>query len=389
MLGDPTVRIALVLIGPGVLAVFGLAFVCAWLLERKRHYLLLLAGACLFFTTGVTSQVLGWPPQAGANALVSGGIYTAAVLLACQGILDRSNKTLGATFHIAAFLTVVSLLWYFYYVDRNLLIRIYVQNFAYGLILLVTALRLTSLIHGRHVDRILFWVLLLFAIQFFPRTILTIGFTAPLGNKPFGSTLFWQVLQLSLAVLGASLALAVLAAAVTDLIEDLRRERDTDSLTGVLNRRGFEDRAIVLLGRLASAPVSLLICDLDHFKRINDTYGHPMGDNVLQAFGQILLQTAPQNAVIGRIGGEEFVLLLPNTDLQNAHRIAEQLRKLIEGSTFSWFSGVLTASFGVAERQSDDDYVKLFQRADGRLYQAKAAGRNRTIASDLALLIHG
>lgn len=369
------------------MTVFGLAFLCAWLVERKRHYLLLLASACLLFTVGAMSQVLGLPPQPGVNALVSGGIYTLAVLLVSEGISVRSNKSLGTTLHISAFVIVVGLLWYFYYIDRSLLIRIYVQNFAYGLILLVTALRLTSLIHGHYVDRILFWILLFFAIQFFPRTLLTIGFAAPDGSKPFGSTLFWQVLQLSLAVLGAGLALAILAAATTDLVEDLRKERDTDSLTGVLNRRGFEDQAHALLGHLARSPVSLLICDLDHFKHINDIYGHSTGDNVLGALGLILLQTAPKDAVIGRIGGEEFVILLPHANLQKAHQIAEQIRNRIEQSSFSWFAGVVTASFGVAQRKSDDDYIKLFQRADERLYRAKAEGRNRSIAGDLSLLL--
>src|SRR5690606_34867926 len=115
------------------------------------------------------------------------------------------------------------------------------------LVLTATALRLRRLAGGRMVDRILFWLLLGFGLQFFPRTLLTIGFSAPADAHAFANSAFWQTLQLSLAVLGTALALAMLAACACDIMDDLRRERDTDGLTCLLNRRAFQERVAAYL----------------------------------------------------------------------------------------------------------------------------------------------
>ena len=381
---DTTVRVTLSLIGPGILSVFGTTFVWAWAIERRRHYLLLIAGACFLFALGATCQIFYWPPDTGLNAMISGALYTVAVLAAVEGILRRSGRRFGLTLDIAVFLVLTGLLWYFFYVERNLLARVYVQNFGYGLILLAAALRLIPLARGRRVDRALFWILLLFAVQFFPRTVLTIGLSAPPDAKAFAVSLFWQVLQLSLAVLGAGLAFAVLAAAFTDLIEDLRRERDFDRLTGVLNRRGFDEHATAAFAREAGRPLSLLVCDLDRFKSINDRFGHDAGDEVLRTFGEMLRKTAPAGAVVGRIGGEEFAVLLAGARRAEVNALAEQLRGETGRMTFRFLPAGerVTLSLGVAERKPTDRLEHLIRRADARLYRAKSAGRDRVVARD-------
>lgn len=377
---DTTARMTLSLIGPGILSVFGVTFVWAWAIERRRHYLLLIAGACFLFALGAACQIFYWPPDTGLNAMVSGALF--AVLAAVEGILRRSGQRFGLTLDITLFLIVTGLLWYFFYVERNLLARVYIQNFGYGLILLAAALRLIPLARGRRVDRALFWILLLFAVQFFPRTILTIGLSAPADAKAFAVSLFWQVLQLSLAVLGAGLAFAVLAAAITDLIEDLRRERDVDRLTGVLNRRGFDEHATAAFAR--EAGLSLLLCDLDRFKSINDRFGHDSGDEVLRAFGEMLRRTAPPGAVVGRVGGEEFAVLLPGARRAVANALAEQLRAEAGRLAFRFLpeGERVTLSLGIAERKPADRLEHLIRRADARLYRAKSAGRDRVVARD-------
>lgn len=380
---DTTViRTTLSLIGPGVLLVFSAAFVGAWLIERKRPYLLLIAGACAAFTLGAVSQILRLPSDLGLNALASGALHTAAVLLVVEGILLRSGRAWGWRVNAALLVGFVGLLWYFFYVDRNVLARVYIQNFGYGLVLLAAALRLTALARGRVIDRILFWMLLLFALHFFPRTLLTIGFATPVGLQAFANAAFWQALQLSLAVLGTGLALSVLAAAIADILDDLRRERDSDGLTGLLNRRGFEERLSPLLhGR--EAPASLILCDVDHFKTVNDRYGHDVGDTVLRKVGAVLGSTARKRDLAGRIGGEEFVIFLPDTHLHDAYDCAERLRAAIAATSFAVPGGEaqVTASFGVAQAKPGDTWQDLYQRADARLYQAKRTGRNRTVAA--------
>src|SRR5690606_29038928 len=131
----------------------------------------------------------------------------------------------------------------------------------------------------------------------------------PGSTDLFASSMFWAALHLSLAVLGAVCATAILAAAISDVIEDLRRERDMDPLTGVLNRRGFEAAAsAVLAGRNIEA-LSVIVCDLDHFKHINDRHGHQAGDEVLARFGALLRHCVVPPNMVGRMGGEEFVVL--------------------------------------------------------------------------------
>jgi diguanylate cyclase (GGDEF)-like protein len=376
------VKTTLQLIAPGILVVFGVAFVCAWLIERKRHYLFLLAGACVLFALGSMSQILSWPPGAGPNAIVSGALYTAAVIVAVEGILLRSGKPLGPVIDMAILAVFVLLLAYFFYIDRNVVARVYIQNFGYGLLMVIAAWRLTALARGRYVDRALFWVLVLFGLHFFPRTLLTVGFSMPVDRTAFANSMFWQALQLSLAVLGAGLALAILAAAVSDMIDDLRRERDLDLLTGILNRRGFQERVSVHLNKYGPGHAALALCDIDNFKSINDTLGHDVGDDVLGEVGRMLRSSSRKRDIVGRLGGEEFAVFLPDTNEQDAVDYAERLRVAIAQNRFVIPGGVrqVTVSFGVGTLQPEDSWLSLYKRVDGRLYEAKRTGRNRTIS---------
>ncbi|TDR94246.1 GGDEF domain-containing protein [Enterovirga rhinocerotis] len=382
-MGDGVVRITLSLIPPGTLLVFGMAFLGAWSIEPRLRYLPLLAASCFVFALGASSQILYWPRDTGLNAVISGLLYTAALMLAVEGILLRSGRPFGWMVDLAAVAAIVALLGFFFYVERNLLARVYIQNFGYGLIILAAALRARSLARGRLVDRVLFWVLLAFGVQFFPRTLLTIGFSAPADARAFANSVFWQTLQLSLAVLGVGVALAVLLAAFSDIYETLKRERDVDGLTGILNRRAFEEITKAHMERGGEVS-SLILCDIDHFKRINDAGGHHAGDRVLKDVGLILRSNARRDDVVARLGGEEFGVFLPATRLRDAHDCAEQLRAAIAAHGYALGAHLqpITASFGVAEIAPDDTWEGLYRKTDARLYAAKKAGRDRTVASD-------
>ncbi|KIZ41784.1 MULTISPECIES: GGDEF domain-containing protein [Rhodopseudomonas] len=373
------VRVTLSLIGPGIIGVFGCAFLAAWSYERRRPYLGILAAACALFALGASSQIIYWPRDTGLNAMVSGALYTCAVIATVEGVLIRSGRAFGLWIDVAIFAGFSLALWFFFYVDRSLLARIYVQNFGYGLLLCAAALRLSRLRRGRVVDRILFWTLFLFGLHFFPRTVFTVGVSPPAGELAFADSVFWQTLQLSLAVLGAALAMAILAAAVSDLMDDLRRERDLDHLTGLLNRRGFEAEIAAPMHR-APEGVSLILCDVDHFKSINDTFGHAVGDVVLKEIGAILRRTARKGDLIGRLGGEEFAVFLPDASLSDAYECAERLRQTIANSQIPGLGNrSVTASFGVATIQEAGDWAALYKMADSRLYRAKASGRDQTV----------
>jgi diguanylate cyclase (GGDEF)-like protein len=161
----------------------------------------------------------------------------------------------------------------------------------------------------------------------------------------------------------------------------------TDPLTGCLNRRGFDQALAREIARSerAGSDMALLALDLDHFKDVNDTFGHPVGDEMLRAMGALLVHTARAGDVVARIGGEEFAIILPDTSNAGAFQVATRLCELVELHPFPPAKPDgkplrITTSIGVVSGAPDlaDDYVALFMaRADAALYAAKRSGRNR------------
>ncbi|CAJ0809948.1 GGDEF domain-containing protein [Ralstonia flaminis] len=172
------------------------------------------------------------------------------------------------------------------------------------------------------------------------------------------------------------------------LLADAREAANRDFLTGALSRKGFETLARRYVDRLQlqARPLSLLILDLDHFKRINDTFGHAAGDTVLRAFVQMVQAQLRPTDVLGRIGGEEFALLLPETNLDNAMLLAERLRKAaaVQMVAIGAQAYHYSLSGGVASWQAGESFDRLSVRADRALYEAKHQGRNRICAADVS-----
>jgi len=161
----------------------------------------------------------------------------------------------------------------------------------------------------------------------------------------------------------------------------------TDQLTGLHNRRYMETQLDALVRRAVvggAEPVALLVIDIDHFKKINDGFGHGVGDEVLREFAVRLASNVRAIDLPVRFGGEEFVVVMPETELADAQRIAERIRLHVAGSPFRVLGGeellTVTISIGVAASLSEDTPAKLIRRADEAMYEAKANGRNQVIA---------
>jgi diguanylate cyclase (GGDEF)-like protein len=181
-------------------------------------------------------------------------------------------------------------------------------------------------------------------------------------------------------VFGLALALLILAILVRDVLAEATSKSETDTLSRLLNRGGFTRHAeLAVLGALRQGmPVTLVIADLDHFKSVNDSFGHASGDRVIETFAGFLREAAASHHVAGRIGGEEFAIILPGTNLAAARLFAEGTRSAFGSLPIDGLpvDNRCTASFGVAELHPSEDFADLMRRADQALYQAKNAGRD-------------
>jgi diguanylate cyclase len=163
-----------------------------------------------------------------------------------------------------------------------------------------------------------------------------------------------------------------------------------DPLTSLSNRRRFDDSLARELAdaRQQGTTLSLVLADIDNFKKVNDLFGHTIGDEILKMFARVLQDNVCARDTVSRYGGEEFAVILPETEVENARRITERMRTQLEGMQLAVNDsgqeiGRITASFGIAELSLGDNADTLVQRADAKLYQAKCAGRNR-VADDQA-----
>jgi diguanylate cyclase (GGDEF)-like protein len=178
---------------------------------------------------------------------------------------------------------------------------------------------------------------------------------------------------------------AALAIDNARIFDEAKQLAYTDELTGLYNRRGLVEagRREVERSYRYEHKLSAILMDIDHFKLVNDTYGHGAGDQVLGLIGDRFRTGLRWSDIVGRYGGEEFLVLLPEADLKGAMRAAERLRKLISGDPYQLEECELrlTVSLGVAMMDASfSDLGELIKRADDALYLAKQSGRNRVIA---------
>lgn len=255
------------------------------------------------------------------------------------------------------------------------------QAFSYqtpfALVLLASSFLVFSSRGRRMIDHVLGILLLFTGLHFFAKAGLAVAFGSGTTARDYIHTNYALISQSATAVLVVAVGLTLLATLVLEIMADERSESEKDTLSALANRRGFERQVLRLLGEAPNSRHAVIFCDLDHFKRINDTYGHHVGDLVIQGFGRLMNDNAPKTAALGRIGGEEFAIFLPDTDTGTAASFAQTLR----GATMT-LPGLpeslnVTASFGVSTFTSVAELPDAYRQADMALYMAKNAGRNQ------------
>lgn len=204
---------------------------------------------------------------------------------------------------------------------------------------------------------------------------------AKLAVLPPEFNLGQQVLQAAFRPLEDGGLMLVLTDITTE--RSLMELSNTDRLTGLANRRQLDQHLANELerARRGCLPLTLIIADIDHFKHINDTHGHLVGDRVLVGVAELMRDRVRKSDWLGRWGGEEFMVICPNTEAAGAHLLAESLRQAIHQTRFDGIDA-LSCSFGIAALQARESIESLIQRADAALYQAKHEGRNRAITAE-------
>lgn len=369
------------LLNPGIAIILAGAFLVLWLHQRDRIYLAALAVAYASSAIGFLLQYFPLPIGFEATKLLSATAFTIGVVSASCAIVVRYGRQVPwFGIGVPAVLGLGVFCW-FLFVEPDLTWRILSVNFAFGAISLVVAFELRKAVRRSPADRFLFVLTLLVAANFIVRTLLIVAAHGRFTSEAdFHASTYWTTALLSHALLSLVLALTLLTAAALDTMTALRADSLTDSLSGLLNRRGFEDRATQLLDRCARVnfPVALVLADLDHFKSINDIHGHEAGDRVIVDFAGRLRQAAGMRGIAGRLGGEEFAVLLPLSDLAAARLFAEAVRTVFSSGAIDGLppGTRVTASFGVAARTAAEPLAPLLRRADDALYKAKQSGRD-------------
>ncbi|WP_428246877.1 diguanylate cyclase [Ferrovibrio sp.] len=228
----------------------------------------------------------------------------------------------------------------------------------------------------------------LLALAFSAYTLLALstGFIGEAGTTHSGATLLSIRLGVMLVAI-TPITVASIMAARQELLDRLQHIADHDHLTGALNRRAFDERSQVAAGRLAeqSRPSAMLMLDIDHFKRLNDSFGHAAGDAVLITLAQVVQQNLRASDLFARFGGEEFAIMLPDCDQANALIIAERIRFAFAAAITLATDGTpvqATVSIGISGApQSDAPLAYQLAMADKALYKAKANGRNQVALS--------
>ncbi|MCU1287826.1 MAG: hypothetical protein JWN60_55 [Acidobacteria bacterium] len=322
----------------------------------------------------------------GANAFAFGSI-----VLSLEGIRRFRGVSSRKYFSLGSILLLILLFSYFTYVENNLLARIIIVSLMSGIACFLCAIELmrkdeSGINNAYKQVGILF---ILAAVTSIARTFLTYRFSdiqdlfSPDTIQSFsfvGTILFTIALAFGYIILNSERTQNELQKTQSEL----EKLATTDFLTGINNTRKFFEISANEIQRCQRfrTSLSVIMFDIDFFKRINDTFGHAAGDKVLIEVVGICKKTLRGIDVLGRLGGEEFAVLLPHTDIKGALTVAEYLRAAIEKAEFKLFSETVnvTASFGVSGLLDKDKQIKtVLGRADSALYEAKRNGRNQVV----------
>ncbi len=362
-----------------------LALFTAWHFKRDQRYLLFLGcslactGLSLAFQTVLDrSQIATWSTVSGLGYLF-GAWFGACALANKYGVSSHPRLS------FAIGLTTLAILAYFSLVEEDLVLRIHTLGIGLGFIQILPAPAIFKLPRKRErLEVVLYWTYVMFCIYTMLRPAIVLAIGNPELNN-FVLSKFWVVTTIGSMTFSMFFTFLLLACSVQGTVSKLSDERDHDPLTELLNRRAFHEAAESLINDRRLQPISLAVGDIDHFKYINDRWGHERGDQVLKKVSLTMRSQVRDQDLVARYGGEEFVLLLVNTDIKRAEEIVARIREQVRSANDAMQEDKpLTISFGITAVPLSGSLSAAIDQGDKLLYQAKGAGRDRICTDPVA-----
>lgn len=359
-------------------------FLCFWHYNRQDRAALVFAMAFTCCAAGFFLNHFVLPKETLANAIVHNAFYAAGLYLLSDGIHRAfERKTPRLTLIGLGVISVIAAGFIQIAID-GLSVRIVTINFIHGMMLVVSAWTLRGIWNHSWTGTAVGAALLLCIINFVIVSPITV-YGHLITDETFFQSSYWQIINLISIFSVLAMGGALVSVCVMQRLEALRDDAESDFLTGLKTRRAFEQAARHYCeARSGEYAASVIIIDLDHFKSVNDRFGHAAGDAVIRAVGKLICRQTRTSDMAGRMGGEEFCLLLPGTGLEGARTLAERLRmRISELSADEFPEGLsITASFGVGELGQNMLFEDAYPVADAALYAAKSGGRNRVSCAE-------
>ena len=368
------------LINPGMSLIFAAGGFALWLRDRSLVYVLGYVLAAIMI--GVSFAINHYsqdPGQRGVQMLVA-AFSTSAVIALVWSMCRRLGQRTPLLLWLAGALCTIVVVFLADH-SRDVSASLLAVNCYCGIVMVMGAQIMASAGSRQVVDRALVWIFGLVAAQFFVRPIVVIMLSDTMSTAEYRGSAGHAVLVVTAAMFTLVLTAAILAATISDQIRAVKRSARFDEMSGLLRRSAFEEEARdqIVRARAENIRLSMVVADIDHFKQVNDRWGHPAGDAAIRAFGAMIAGAIRPGDLAGRIGGEEFCIIVWNCPGAAAGNLAERLRAALVAQAMEGVDKghALTASFGVAELDADEGYDALYTRADAALYRAKKQGRNR------------
>ena len=368
--------------------IYGFGLIIYSVNHKKFKGISIIGNALLCMSVGFLLLGLRQHINSFFSIIIANSAILASILLIYEGLVRflQVEVTWEKTFSISLLALLLILFPYFTYINPDINIRVIIFSTFLSLqCLLVSNALLYKIKHYRsEAVTFLGLMFLIIALFFAFRSIWTASEIKIINFMNAGLIHGLAIVIFHFMTLATSFCVIWIASSILE--RELIKQARIDPLTLVYNRRALTELATIEMSRVIrnDHPLAMIICDIDHFKHFNDQHGHQAGDKVLVDFASILKSNVREHDLVSRYGGEEFLILLPETNLEHAAIIAEKLRVKImnhqlvipPNKTLS-----ITASFGVANYQKGvTDWKQIVKTADRALYQAKNTGRNRVVA---------